>query len=69
MGVASAGVLHHTCFVVHDVEKTAKALAESLSIGPWSIWTIEPTEATIHGKPRSVRGSNCSTSESSRLRS
>ena len=53
MGVANSGVLHHTCFVVHDVEKTAKALAESLSIGPWKIWTIEPTESTVHGEMES----------------
>lgn len=47
MGVADAGALHHTCFVVHDVEKTAQALTESLSIGPWNVWTIEPTESMV----------------------
>jgi len=53
MGVASSGVLHHTCFVVRDVAKTANALVESLGIAPWNIWTIEPTEATVHGKAAS----------------
>ncbi len=54
MSVANAGALHHTCFVVHDVEKTAKALSETLSIGPWNIWTIEPTEATVHGRAQPI---------------
>jgi catechol 2,3-dioxygenase-like lactoylglutathione lyase family enzyme len=57
MGVADSGTLHHTCFLVRDVEKTAHALAESLSIGPWNVWTIEPTESTVRGeaKPFSFR--------------
>ena len=46
MKITESGTLHHTCFVVHDVEKTAAALAES-GIGPWGIWTIEP--AVEHG--------------------
>jgi catechol 2,3-dioxygenase-like lactoylglutathione lyase family enzyme len=48
--VAEAGTLHHTCFVVHDVEQTAAALAESLGIGPWDIWTIEPPVTTVRGR-------------------
>jgi hypothetical protein len=50
MGVADSGILHHTCFVVHDIEKTARALNQSLAIGPWNIWTIEPTESTVRGR-------------------
>ncbi len=50
MSVASSGVLHHTCFVVRDVEATAKALSESMGIGPWAVFTIEPTESTIRGR-------------------
>jgi hypothetical protein len=34
---------------VHDVEKTAAALAES-GIGPWSVWTIEPLATTVRGQ-------------------
>ncbi len=49
MGVATSGTLHHTCFVVHDVEQTAATLAESLGIGPWGIWTIEPASSTVRG--------------------
>ncbi len=52
MGVADSGTLHHTCFVVRDVERTAQALSESLSIGPWNIWTIEPTESTVRGEAK-----------------
>jgi len=50
VGVAASGTLHHTCFVVNDVEKTAAALAESLGIGPWSVWTIEPAASTVRGR-------------------
>jgi len=50
MAVATSGTLHHTCFVVHDVEQTAAALAESLGIGPWSVFTIEPAATTVRGR-------------------
>lgn len=41
--------LHHTCFVVHDLESTARALTESLGIGPWNVFTIEPERSTVRG--------------------
>ena len=41
--------LHHTCFVVRDLEQTAQTLSDSLGIGPWNIWTIEPAESKVHG--------------------
>jgi catechol 2,3-dioxygenase-like lactoylglutathione lyase family enzyme len=47
--ITESGTLHHTCFVVHDVEKTAAALTES-GIGPWGVWTIEPAAATVLGR-------------------
>jgi hypothetical protein len=53
MATPPSGVFHHAGFVVHDVEQAAGALAESLSIGPWNIWTIEPTECTLYGKSTS----------------
>ena len=49
MKITESGTLHHTCFVVHDVESTAAALTES-GIGPWGVWTIEPTAATVRGR-------------------
>ncbi|MDH3497535.1 MAG: VOC family protein [Gemmatimonadota bacterium] len=48
--VAEAGTLHHTCFVVHDVERAAAALAASLGLKPWNVWTIEPVTTTVHGR-------------------
>ena len=51
MGIIDGATLHHTCFVVHDVEKAARSLAGSLGIGPWGIWTIEPSECTVRGRP------------------
>lgn len=52
MGVADSATLHHTCFVVRDLDATAKALASSLGVS-WNVWTLEPPSATLHG--RSVR--------------
>ena len=49
MGITESGTLHHTCFVVHDVEKSAAALAAS-GIGPWGVWTIEPETTTVRGR-------------------
>jgi catechol 2,3-dioxygenase-like lactoylglutathione lyase family enzyme len=53
MAVTGSGTLHHTCFVVRDVERTAAALSESVGIGPWGIWTIEPESGTVHGREAS----------------
>ena len=50
MAVAESGTLHHTCFVVRDVERAARALADKLGIRPWNLWTIEPAATTVHGR-------------------
>ncbi len=50
MPVTDKGTLHHTCFVVNDVEKTARSLADKLAIGPWGIWTIAPEVSQVHGR-------------------
>src|SRR5688572_33304374 len=42
--------LHHTAFVVRDLEGTAQSLANSLGIGPWHLWTITPAESRMHGR-------------------
>jgi catechol 2,3-dioxygenase-like lactoylglutathione lyase family enzyme len=42
--------LHHTCFLVRDVEKAAQGMADALGIGPWNIWTITPTECRVRGE-------------------
>ncbi|TFH47480.1 MAG: hypothetical protein E4H01_08250 [Lysobacterales bacterium] len=49
MTAPTPAALHHTCFVVRDVAQTAKRLSDSLGIGPWNIWTIEPAESKVHG--------------------
>jgi len=49
MKVIESGTLHHTCFVVHDVERAAAVLGES-GIGPWSVWTIEPASTSVRGQ-------------------
>jgi catechol 2,3-dioxygenase-like lactoylglutathione lyase family enzyme len=50
MSPSAFGTYHHTCFVVHDVEKAAEQLARSAGIGPWHVWTITPERATVHGR-------------------
>lgn len=45
----SPAALHHTCFVVHDLEAAARALSDSLGIGPWKVWTIEPERSAVRG--------------------
>lgn len=42
--------LHHTCFLVRDLETTAQQLSDALAIGPWNIWTITPAECSVHGQ-------------------
>jgi len=45
--------LHHTCFVVRDLESTAQRLASSLNVGPWSVLTIAPSRCVYRGKETS----------------
>jgi methylmalonyl-CoA/ethylmalonyl-CoA epimerase len=42
--------LHHTGFLVRDLEGTAQQLSNALGIGPWNIWTITPAESKVHGQ-------------------
>jgi len=42
--------LHHTCFLVRDLEGTAQRLSDALGIGPWNIWTITPSESSVRGR-------------------
>jgi methylmalonyl-CoA/ethylmalonyl-CoA epimerase len=50
MTMPSPAGLHHTCFLVRDLEGTAQALSDSLGIGPWNVWTIQPAECRVHGE-------------------
>lgn len=50
MSRAIPAALHHTCFVVRDLEGTAQRLADALGVGPWNIWTITPAECRVHGQ-------------------
>jgi hypothetical protein len=44
MTISAPAALHHTCFLVRDLEGTAQALSDSLGTGSWNVWTIEPAE-------------------------
>jgi len=50
MTIPLPAALHHTCFLVRDLEGTAQTLSDSLGIGPWNVWTIEPAECRVRGK-------------------
>lgn len=50
MTVPSPVAIHHTCFVVRDLEKTARTMSKSLGVGPWNFWTIEPEVLRVRGK-------------------
>ena len=42
--------LHHTGFLVRDLEGTAQRLSDTFGIGPWNIWTIQPVECVVNGQ-------------------
>lgn len=48
--IPAPATLHHTCFVVRDLEKSARALSDSLGIGPWNVWTITPEMCRVRGE-------------------
>ena len=50
MTQAIATALHHTSFLVRDLEGTAQRLSDALGIGPWNIWTITPAECRVRGE-------------------
>ncbi len=50
MTAVAKGTFHHTCFLVHDVEKTAQHMADTLGIKPWNVFTIEPPECFVRGR-------------------
>lgn len=47
---AIPAALHHTCFLVRDLEGAAQQLSDALGIGPWNIWTITPAECRVYGQ-------------------
>lgn len=52
MAIPTAATLHHTAFLVRDLEATARRLSDALGIGPWNVWTIAPTYSMVRGEPR-----------------
>lgn len=51
MAMPAATTLHHTCFLVRDLEASAQRLSDALGIGPWNVWTIEPAQCVVRGQP------------------
>lgn len=50
MAIPTPVALHHTCFLVRDLEGTAQQLADSLGVGPWTLFTIHPTASKVRGR-------------------
>ncbi|MES2306520.1 MAG: VOC family protein [Gemmatimonadota bacterium] len=50
MNDAMPAALHHTAFLVRDLEGTAQRLANTFGIGPWNIWTIDVAQGKVRGK-------------------
>jgi catechol 2,3-dioxygenase-like lactoylglutathione lyase family enzyme len=61
MTMPQPAALHHTCFLVNDLEAATQRLADSLGIGPWHLFTIEPTRSEVRGveSPFSFRVALC----------
>ena len=51
MAIPTAATLHHTGFLVRDLEAAARRLSDARGIGPWNVWTIAPTYCMVRGKP------------------
>ena len=49
MGVVNTATLHHTAFIVNDVEKSAQGLADSMGLR-WKLWTIQPVATMVRGQ-------------------
>lgn len=50
MPIPAPAALHHTCFLVRDLEGTAQRLADSLGIAAFEVRTIVPAWSRVHGK-------------------
>lgn len=50
MAIPTAAI-HHTGFLVRDLETTAQRLSDTLGIGPWNVFTIAPAECFVRGEP------------------
>lgn len=61
MTMPQPAALHHTCFLVRDLEGSARALSAALGIGPWNLFTIVPTKSRVRGReqPFSFRVALC----------
>ncbi len=51
MAIPTAAAIHHTAFLVRDLETTAQRLSDTLGIGPWNVFTIAPAVCMVRGEP------------------
>ena len=50
MPLPTPAAFHHTAFIVRDLERSARALSDSLGVGPWNVFTIVPTASRVRGR-------------------
>ena len=50
MPIPSPIAFHHTAFLVRDLEGTARRLASSLAVRPWTLFTMRPTASKVRGR-------------------
>ncbi len=53
MSVIDCATLHHACFVVRDMDRTARSLAEMLGVS-FGVWTITPESCRLRGQDTSI---------------
>ena len=50
MAITDSATLHHTCFLVKDLESSAEGLSTALSVS-WNVWTLAPENCFVNGQP------------------
>jgi hypothetical protein len=50
MSMPAAAALHHTCFLVRDIDKAARALSDALGVAPGTSGRSPRQVCRVHGK-------------------
>jgi methylmalonyl-CoA/ethylmalonyl-CoA epimerase len=63
--------VNHVCIVTHDLDRVVRTWADRYGVGPWSMWTKDPSNMTteVAGEPTELgfRVALCSVSPTFRL--
>ncbi len=50
MTISNSATLHHSCFLVENLESSAEELSKALSVN-WGVWTLAPEKCFVNGQP------------------